>query len=402
MTILRTTSSAVPGVLGGDPAFPAGLAFNRPSLPDTRPLLARLERILASGQLTNGPTVAELEERVAARLGVRHAVAVSSCTSGLMLTFQALGARGPVVMPSFTFSAGPHAVRWAGGRPRFADIAADSLCVDPERVRPLVAGARAVSATHLYGTPCRTEELDEVAGAAGIPLVYDAAHALGARRRGRPIGGFGKAEVFSLSPTKVATGGEGGLVTTDDAALAEALRIGRNYGNPGDYDCAFVGLNARMSELHAAVALHSLQALDEHIARRTVLAGLFWRTLAGVPGLRGPRVEAGDVPTHKDLTLLVDAGPFGLSAAQLGAALRHERVESRRYFHPPAHAQTAYRDLLPAPPLPVTELAARSVLSVPLWSHMAPAQVVGVADAIVRIHENADAVRTCPLMQEVA
>lgn len=388
-------SQAQLALLGGDPAFASGLPLVRPTIPDIPALTSRLGSILESGMLTNGRTVKELEERAAALLDVPHVVAVSSCTAGLMLTLQALGARGPVVLPSFTFAASAHAVVWAGGSPVFADVQAASLTLDPADAAACVraAGAVAMTATHVYGTPCDVERLQEVADAAGIPLVYDAAHALGSSRKGRPIGGFGAAEVFSLSPTKVTTAGEGGLVATCDQALAQALRIGRDYGNPGDYDCLFPGLNARMSELHAAVALAGLATVHERVAHRNELVQVFRDAVHGVVGLRLPDVEEADVSTYKDLTLILEPAGFGLTAGQLGAVLAAEGIDSRRYYFPPIHRQKAYAHLLHERPLPVTDVVADSVLTPPLYSHMTPAQVRAVADVVVRAHAEAGRVR---------
>lgn len=384
----QAPTATIPAILGGRPAFPDGLALMRPTLEDVPTLERRLGAILSSGTLTNGPTVRELEEQVASRLGVAAVVAVSSCTAGLALTLQALGVRDRVVLPSFTFSASAHAVVWAGAQPRFADITPDTLCVAPSSVAQLLDGATAITATHVYGTPCRTEELQTIADRAGVPLVYDAAHGLGASRQGRPVGGFGVAEVFSLSPTKVVVAGEGGLVATDDTALADAVRLGLNYGNPGDYDCLFPGINARMSEFHAAVALHSLTRLDHYVHHRNELVDVFWSALSGVPGLRRPAVDPGDVSTYKDLTIVVDEESFGLSASQLATALQHEGIDSRRYYYPSIHRQRAYAHLDPSD-LPVTEAISPAVLSVPLWSHMNSDQIRSQAEAIGRIHAHA-------------
>ncbi|MGI8686892.1 MAG: DegT/DnrJ/EryC1/StrS family aminotransferase [Acidimicrobiales bacterium] len=382
-----------PAVLGGPQAFPGGLPLVRPYVPGIPALASRLQSILESGQLTNGRTVAELEGRVADLLGVAHVVGVASCTSGLMLVLQALDATGRVVLPSFTFAASAHAVVWAGGSPDFAEVDPATCTLDPADAGPLVEGASAMTATHVYGTPCRTDELQALADVAGIPLVYDAAHALGSKRAGVPIGGFGAAEVFSLSPTKVVVAGEGGLVTTNDAGLAEACRLGRDYGNPGDYDCRFPGLNARMSELHAAVALASLEGLDERIAHRGALAARFGAGVAGVGGLTPAAVPAGDTSTFKDLTVIVDPRGFGLTAVQLAQALRAEGIDSRQYYFPPIHLQKAYATRWPGRrPLPVTEELSTRVLSVPLWSHMTTGQIESVADAVVRIHADAEAV----------
>jgi dTDP-4-amino-4,6-dideoxygalactose transaminase len=251
----------------------------------------------------------------------------------------------------------------------------------------------AMTATHVYGAPCQVEALQALADARGIPLVYDAAHGLGSLRRGRPIGSFGTAEVFSMSPTKVAVAGEGGLVTTGDAALAETLRVGRDYGNPGDYDCLFPGLNARMSELHAAVALESLVGLDDRIAHRNELVAAFTGATAGLPGLTFQHVDDGDVSTYKDLTLIVEPDEFGLTVPQLATALRAEGVDSRRYYSPPIHRQQAYKDHVGSRPLPVTERVAEQVLTLPLWSHMNEATVAALAETVVALHGHAAAIR---------
>lgn len=381
-----------PAILGGGPAFGEGLPLVRPILPDVPGVARALESVLDSGMLTNGPTVRRLEEAVASYLDVRNVVAVSSCTAGLMLVLQAVGIRGRVVAPSFTFSATAHAIRWAGGAPDWADIDPTTLTLDPASAAAGTDGASALMAVHLYGTPCNVERLQKQADAARIPLVFDAAHALGSRRKQRAVGGFGTAEVFSLSPTKVVVAGEGGLVATNDGGLAETVRIGRDYGNPGDYNCLFPGLNARMSELHATVALASLQGLDARVARRNELVERFRSAVGGLPGLTFPTVDPGDVSTYKDLTLLIDAGAFGLGAQALGAALRHEGIDSRRYYHPPVHRQWPYIGEPPRRPLPITDHAAARVLSVPLWSHMRDEQIDRLAAAIVAIHAHAEPV----------
>jgi dTDP-4-amino-4,6-dideoxygalactose transaminase len=317
-----------------------------------------------------------------------------------MLVYQALGATGRVVIPSFTFAASAHAVVWARGTPTWADVDAETMTLDAADAARVADGAVAISATHVYGAPCDVDALQRLADSLGVPLVLDAAHALGSSSAGRPVGGFGTAEVFSLSPTKVAVAGEGGLVTTDDEGLAVAVRLGRDYGNPGTYDCEFAGLNARMSELHATIALASLEGLDERVSWRNHLVGEFRRATAGVPGLRFQRVRDGDVSTYKDLTLILDADSFGLTASTLAQALRAEGVDSRHYYSPPVHRQKAYANTSAGRGLPITELLAASVLTVPLWSHSSEAEVRTVADAVVRIQDRAaDVVRALATAQ---
>ncbi|MCI0633987.1 MAG: DegT/DnrJ/EryC1/StrS family aminotransferase [Actinobacteria bacterium] len=359
----------------------------RPVVPDPAAVADDVERILASGILTNGPYVRELERGAAQYLGVRHCVAVSSCTSGLMLVLRAAELSGDVVVPSFTFAATAHAVAWNGLRPAFADIDPGTLTLSAAAARRAV-GVRtsAILATHTFGTPCDIEGLSEVAKTNGIRLFFDAAHAFGSLHDGKPIGGFGDAEVFSLSPTKVLVAAEGGIVATNDDVLAERCRIGRDYGNPGDYDCVFVGLNARMSEVHAAIALASLDGLDARIDHRNRLVERYREGLGSLPGIGFPDVMPQDRSTYKDFTILVGAEQFGLRADELGEALAAVGIDTRRYYAPPVDAMKAYRSLVSGNDgLPVTEAAASRVLTLPLWSDMDPAIVDRIVDAVARI-----------------
>ena len=387
MTMAMPSDDDRPAIDGGQPACPDGLPLARPAIADPARVAEAAGTILASGVLTNGPYVRRLEQRAAEYLGVGHCVAVASCTAGLMLALRASGLSGDVVLPSFTFSASAHAVAWNGLRPVFADIRPDDLLLDPEAVARS-AGVRtsAILATHTYGTPCDVEALGRLARDDGIRLFFDAAHAFGSRRGQAMVGGFGDAEVFSLSPTKVLIAGEGGIIATNDDSLAERCRIGRDYGNPGDYDTRFVGLNARMSELHAATALASFEDLEERIALRNQLAERYRKVLADVPGIDFPAVAEADRSTYKDFTILIDPDRFGMDAAATAAALAAEGIQTRRYYSPPVHRQRAYRWVGPANgALPETDRAAARVLTLPLWTPMADEQIDGVGAAMARL-----------------
>jgi dTDP-4-amino-4,6-dideoxygalactose transaminase len=377
-------------LLGGEPAFASGLPFVQPARPPLERVMARLQPSYDRGMLTNGPLVRQLEDEVAARLGVAHVAAVSSCTVGLMLTIQALTRAGDsVLMPSFTFAATAHAAAWAGGKPRFAECRTDDFMIDVDDAAQRLDGSAAVIGTHVFGAPCHPERVEALAAARGIPVVFDAAHALGTVRGQRPVGGFGAAEVFSLSPTKVVVGGEGGLVTTNDGALADVIRIGRDYGNPGTYDSVFAGLNGRLSELHAAMALESLRDLDEHLARRRRLVARYGAGLAALPGVGVQHLEPDDESTHKDFTIVVDDAAFGVDRDTLAAALRAEGIDTRCYFSPPVHRHTAYRSVS-EDDLPRTDWLAARVISLPLWRDLAPETVEAIADAVARVHHHAE------------
>jgi dTDP-4-amino-4,6-dideoxygalactose transaminase len=304
-----------------------------------------------------------------------------------MLVLRALDLSGDVIVPSFTFAATAHAVAWNGLRPVFADVDRETLTLSPTSVSNSI-GVRtsAILATHLYGTPCDVEALARIAQQNGLRLVFDAAHAFGSMHQGTPIGNYGDAEVFSLSPTKVVVAGEGGLIATNDTAIAERCRVGRDYGNPGNYDCWFVGLNARMSEFHGVLADASLRALDGHIERRNELAERYMKSLGDVPGVSFPTIRDGDRSTFKDLTILVEEDDFGLDPDGLASALAAVGIETRRYYSPPVHKMRAYR-AIPSidDDLSITAWAARSALTLPMWSEMPDDVPQHVAELVRRI-----------------
>jgi dTDP-4-amino-4,6-dideoxygalactose transaminase len=380
----------LPALLGGSAAFSPSLAFVRPTVEEPEAIAATVQKVLESGHLTDGPHARELEERIAQAVGVAHCVAVSSCTIGLMLVVQALDLQGPAVVPSFTFSATAHALHWNRVPILFADCDPATWCLRPSDVYDdpeLIVGV------HVSGVPCDVEGLARIAAERGAVLVFDAAHGAGSlvhTRQGiRPLGGFGLAEVFSLTPTKVLSSAEGGLITTDDEALADRLRVARNYGNPGDYHTRFPGLNARLSELHAAVALSSLEHLEERVEQRNEVATRYRRTLSEVPGVGFQEVPAGTRSSYKDFTILVDGERFGCPRDGVVVALRAEGVETRPYYSPPVHRQPAY-EAVPSPPLPVTERLSSQVISLPIWSHMPMETVDRVCEALTAIQANAE------------
>ena len=378
--------SEPPAALGAPPLFPEGLPLARPAVLDVETAMKRMGDSLASGMFTNGPLVRQLEERAAAYLGVRHCVAVGSCTAGLMLMLRAADVAGDVLVPSFTFAATAHAVVWNGLRPVFVDIRPDTLTLSVEACqRAIDMRTSAILATHIFGTPADVEGLERVAEEAGIRMFFDAAHAFGSQHQGRMVGTFGDAEVFSLSPTKVLVAGEGGLITTNDDLLAERCRMGRDYGHPGDYDCRLIGLNGRMSEFHAAVGLGSFEDLEERLDERETLAAAYRTALEDLPGITFPFVREGDRSTIKDMTILLDNQAFGIGADDLGRALAAEGIETKRYYSPPVHTMHAYRSLGTRwNPLDVTNDVAARTLTVPLWSGMGTERVEKVARAIRR------------------
>jgi dTDP-4-amino-4,6-dideoxygalactose transaminase len=382
-----------PALLGGPPVFAAEIPINRPTTPPIHRIEPLLREVFESGMVTNDRQVRSLETEARDLLGVEDAVAVSNCTSGLMLIWRVLDLKGPVALPSFTFPATAHALTWNGLDTIFLDCEKDTFTISKPALEAAVrGGARAVSPVYVFGNAPDWPALESASG--GLPMVSDAAHALGTEAWGRKAGSFGLAEVFSLAPTKVVVACEGGIVATRDRALAAELRVARNYGNPGNYDCRWVGLNARMSEPHAVIARLSLEECAQNVARREVLARAYRQGLSDLPGI-GFQTMPPEVRTNWNyFAILVDGDAFGLTSKQLGAALVPEKVMTRRYFHPPVHTQKPYRDLPgPQPPLPNTQWVCDHVLCLPMYSHLELSVVEEICRVIRRIHARADAVR---------
>lgn len=403
------------------PAAGIRVPFVRPALPSIESLRPVYEDIVASGQLTKGKYVEQFEKAVAKRLGVRHAVAVSSCTIGLMLVFRAIdlsaggcrsrrgdgegcpvnaveplsrfgivrsGGRsepvGEVIIPSFTFLAGPAAIVWNNLRPVFVDVDSHSTNITAQAVRAAITPRTvAISVCHNFGNPCDITGLQAVATEHGLPLVVDAAHGFGAKMHGRPVGAGATAQVFSLSPTKLLVAGEGGVVATDCDCIAHFVRLGREYGNDGSYDALFSGVNGRMPELSAATALAGLEILDAVADRRREIAALYRKELERLPGIEFMESVAGAEPSYKDFSIVVDPARFGMSRDALRRVLASQGIETRTYFNPPCHRQTAFEHFYDrSRPLPATEMLAARSLSLPMGAHVDEAVVAEVCDVI--------------------
>ena len=375
----------------GSPAFEERLPIVSPEgLPDDD-FLRDVQEILRSHQLTNATFVRKFEEAAAEYLGVSHCVAVSSCTSGLMLTLRALDLQGEVILPSFTFHASAHSVIWNGLKPVFADCDPETFCIDPQAVkRQISPNTAAILAVHLFGNPAHIAELQTIASELGIPLICDAAHAFGSDINGRRVGTFGTAEVFSFSPTKLLVAGEGGMIATQDANLARKLRAARNYGDSGNYDPELAGLNARMSEFHAALAVRGLPGLEARIARRNQMRLHYEQRLGSIPGISFQRILPANRSACKDFAVLIDDAAFGESRDWLVDALEKENIQARRYFWPPVHRQKLYCEIWDNRPLPVTDRISSSILNLPIYSTLSTEQIDKVCDAILRSYEFAN------------
>jgi perosamine synthetase len=336
--------------------------------------LDAVREVFRSGTLTDGPVVERFEHAFAHRHGTRHAVAFSSGTSALAAMHLALGI-GPgdeVVVPSMTFISTATSVLHVGATPVFAEVRPDTLTLDAEDVaRRITARTRAVLAVHYGGQAADLAALAEVAQDAGVVLLEDAAEAHGASYQGRPVGSFGGMAMFSFTPTKNMTTGEGGMVTTDDPELDTRLRLLRNHGQDGPDHHTTMGFNWRLSEVQAAIGLVQLGKLDDVIAAKRANAAILTSALADAPGATPPHEAADRDHVFMLYTVLLED-----DRDRVAKGLDEVGIESRVYF-PPAHLQPVFAG--PPPDLPVTERLGRQVLSLPVHPALREDQLLEVA-----------------------
>jgi dTDP-4-amino-4,6-dideoxygalactose transaminase len=346
--------------------------------------LAAVRDTLTSGWLTMGPRTRQFEEDFAAHLGVRHAVALSSCTAALHLAYLAAGV-GPgdeVIVPAITFVASAAAVRHAGGTPVLADILGPrDLSVDPGDVEARIgARTKAVCVVHYAGYAAPVDELQRLCDERGLALVEDAAHSPSATTVGgeRKLGTLGRAGAFSFFSNKVLSCGEGGLLATDDDAVAEMARAYRSHamtattwdrhrGHSASYDVIGLGFNYRMDEPRAALLSSRLPRLEREIAARRKVVHRYRELLADVAGLLLPYSDEG-----------VDASscyvmPVMLEEPELRNLVREhmlsEHAVQTSVLYPAIHELAAYR-AADGPSLPRSELAARTQVTLPLFPHL--------------------------------
>jgi dTDP-4-amino-4,6-dideoxygalactose transaminase len=361
------------------------IPITRPALPPLDDYVALLERIWDSRMLSNFATYAAGLETLATRyLGAPYVLTVSSGDVALILALRALQLppKTRVLVPSFTFNSTVNAVLWNDLTPVFIEIDSETLNIDPADAAKRADGAGAILATHVFGSPAPVEELARLAGGVGARLVFDAAHCYGSLYQGKHVGSFGDAEVFSLSGTKLVTSAEGGLFATRNPELADRFRYMRAYGFQYDYNSRYVGLNGKLSELHAALGLLTLARIEEALAIRRRLVDQYLRRLASVPGLTFQRVAAEDRSSYKDFAVLFATGEQRYVAA---SALAAAEVQTKRYFRP-CHQMEAYRPYAHRS-LPVTESVYRRILCLPLFEDLTTDQVDSICDIVERAVE---------------
>ncbi len=357
-------------------------------IPIARPLLGDEEaeaaaRVIRSGMLASGPEVAAFESEFAAYAGVSHAIAVSNGTTALhaALLGAGIGRGDEVIGPSFTFIATATAVSMCGAVPVFCDVRPDLFTLDIDALEALVTGrTRAMVGVHLFGQPFDLGPALDLCQDRGIALIEDAAQAHGAAYRGRMVGSFGTAGCFSFYPTKNMTTGEGGMVTTDDDALAARIRRLINHGQAEKYLHTGLGYNYRMTDVGAAIGRVQLRRLPGFNERRQE-NGAYLSAHLDAPGIVPPAVGADRTHVyHQYVVTVTDDCP--LSRDALAGRLRAEGIGTAVHYPIPVHEQPLYRGTAPPGACPVAADLARRVLSLPVHPSIGRTELEQIVAAV--------------------
>lgn len=367
--------------------FERPVYVSRPALPPLTEYVRRLESIWATNILTNmGPMHEMLELAVGERVGAGRVSLWNNGMSALLAAVSSLQLeRRKVIVTPFTFPATVHAISLLGLEPVFVDID-DSLTLDPTLIEDaLTPDVGAVMGTHVYGRFCDTEAIDEIAQRHDLRVIYDGAHIFG---RTAPVVDaerhrLGDITMLSFHATKLFHSVEGGALITTDQDLDRRLRLIRNFGIVNEHDVKGLGLNGKMSEVHAAMGLSMLDMMDAEIDQRQSVATRYLQALDGIPGLR---VVSGGDGIVQYFVLRIDGDAFGSSRDDLHTTLRSLNVISRKYFSPLCSDVEPYDTLPSAKHLPVARAAANEVIALPLYGGLSLEDADRIAD-IVRWHQ---------------
>ena len=375
-------------IFTGNPAFASKLHVGQPNIGDRTALLSRINDLLDRRWLTNhGPFVQEFEQRVAELLGVKHCVAMCNATVALEIAIRALGLHGEVIVPSFTFIATAHALQWQEITPVFCDVDPATHNLEPVKVEAMITPrTTGIIGVHIWGRPCAIEALSEIAERRMLKLMFDAAHAFGNSYKGRMIGGFGQAEVFSFHATKFFNTFEGGAITTNDDDLAAKMRLMKNFGFAGMDNVICIGTNGKMSEVSAAMGLTGLESLDEFISANRRNYAVYRDGLRDIPGIQPIAYDVIERCNYQYIVVEVDEGIAGISRDDLVRVLHAENVLARRYFYPGCHQMEPYRSYFPRAGLllPETERLTQRVMSLPTGTAVGPEEIESIC-AIIRL-----------------
>ena len=356
-------------LFGGSPAFSEKLHVGRPNIGDRDRLMTRLNDMLDRRWFTNdGPFVLEFERKICEFIGVRHCIALCNATIALEIATRALELEGEVIVPSFTFIATAGSQGWLGITPVFCDIDPKTHNVDPAKVEKMITPrTTGIIGVHLWGRACDIDALTEIARRHKLKIMFDAAHAFGCSYKGRLLGAFGEAEIYSFHATKFLNTFEGGAVVTNNDELAHKMRLMKNFGFAGYDNVIHPGTNGKMCEASAAMGLTGLESFDRFVEANQRNYEQYHAELDGIPGITVIKYDPREKCNFQYIVTEIDESLIGISRDEIVELLWAENVLARRYFHPGLHKMEVFRPYYPHAGmlLPETEKLTQRVMVLP-------------------------------------
>jgi dTDP-4-amino-4,6-dideoxygalactose transaminase len=347
------------------------ITVTKPYLPPLEEFTPYLERIWASGQLTNnGPFHRQFEKELSDYLGVKYVSLFTNATLALVTALQALRITGEVITTPFSFVATTHALWWNNIKPVFVDIEPDYCNLDSEKIEAAITPkTTAILPVHVYGNPCNVARIQEIANIYGLKVIYDACHTFGVTINDEPVLNYGDLSVMSFHATKVFTTLEGGAIISHNENMKKRIDFLKNFGFAGETTVVAPGINAKMNEVQAAMGLLQLKYVDKNIEKRRQITLRYRELLSNISGIS----YLDDVPEVKHcysyFPIFVNKEKYGLSRDTLYEKLKQHQIYGRRYFYPLISQFPIYRGLESALPgkLSVGENATEQVICLPLY-----------------------------------
>ena len=362
------------------------ITVTSPLLPSLDDFIPMLKDIWDRKWLTNnGHYHKELEKALAEYLGVKYISLFTNGTLPLITALQAMRITGEVITTPYSFVATTHSIWWNGLKPVFVDVDEKTGNIDPEKIEAAITPhTTAIMPVHVYGTPCNTKRIQEIADVYGLKVIYDAAHAFGVKVNGESILNAGDMSTLSFHATKVYNTVEGGALVCHDEATKKRIDYLKNFGFAGETTVVAPGINSKMDEIRAAYGLLNLKQVDDAIARRKATAERYRAALKNVAGIRMLEDIEGVHHNYAYFPIFISE-EYGLSRDALYEKLKEHNVYGRRYFYPLISTFSAYKGLESARPenLPVAHKLADQVLCLPMFAGLDNESIDRIIDIVI-------------------
>lgn len=364
-----------------------GINVTQPFLPPLEEFYPYLEEIWKSRVLTNnGPLHQQLERELCRYLNVEHVSLFANATLALITALQALRITGEVITTPFSFVATTHALWWNNIKPVFVDIEPETFTLDPDKIEAAITPqTTALLPVHVYGYPCKINQIEDIAKRYGLKVIYDAAHTLCARLNGQSLCNFGDLAVLSFHATKVFNTFEGGAIVCHSREMKEHIDNLKNFGFRGETTVVAPGINAKMNEIQAAIGLLQLKYIDQLIAERKEISELYRKYLRDIPGIYFMENLYDIRQCYSYFPMFVVSEEYGKSRDALYEKLKDNLIFARRYFYPLISQFPSYRALESALPgkMPVAERISDQVICLPLFPGLKQDSIEKVRDIII-------------------